>query len=288
MTVLVEEETPDQAPSEDAPYGYMTDPKTGEVRPRKKAGRAGLPKPTAPGLPQPGRSPSLEELKASGQRSRGEDREPDRDAASKLKGRKEPELPPFRAGPIARGVNRIYRRAGRIVKIFHRGIGQSIIECTRKEKVEDEDGKLVDAEDGLTVGEAWEEFARTRPRVRAALLKMLSGGATMQLVLAHAPILLAFLMTEAISSRFPLARFLEAWFASGDDDGQDDQDDGEAGGVGGLGQMFGMSPQDMTEAFAMMQSTMPGMFPGMVVPPRPGAGPRPPTLDGVGEAGLPR
>ena len=63
-------------------------------------------------------------------------------------------------------MNRLYARVGRIVRVMDPVIGQAIIETTSKE-----------AESEVTVGEAWEELARTNPRIRRVLLKLISGGA---------------------------------------------------------------------------------------------------------------
>lgn len=174
---------------DEAPYGWTTDRATGERRPKRSPGR-------------PRKPPSLEELKAA-KAEEGEAPEPEPDKApgsSKPKGGKPggplkapADTVPYRPGVIATGVNKLYRRAGKIVRAMDPDIGEAIIACTRKED-----------DDDITVGEAWDQLARANPRIRAWLMRVISGGAWSDLVMAHAPIGMAIVMKPAIAGRlFP-------------------------------------------------------------------------------------
>lgn len=258
----------DDAAPDPAPYGYMTDPGTGEKRPRKRPGRrsAGTKVPAGP-------APSLEELQGLGTIAEG----PEGDTApgAPPKGRKvklskpaEP-LPPFRAGPIAKWVNTQYRRVGRVVRMMDRDIGTAIIACTKRPPAEDDD-----EDTHVTVGEAWEEVAKNNPRIRRTILNAMAGGSVMQLFWAHAPIFLAIAMKDSIRSRLPLMGFIEAIAGDGD------EPDGE-GYDGGMGGMFaGLRPEDMAQMMAMGEQMMQQMAgqvgrPGNGVPRQPGPMPHP-------------
>lgn len=171
----VELSAPAPAPDEDAPYGYTVDRVTGERRPKLKAGRP---------------SGSSEKIRHE------EDRAPE---VKKTRGRRkvredkpEKEIPPFRAGPIAKGMNKLYAKVGKVVRAVDPVVGQAIINATKKE-----------FDDDVTVGEAWEEVAKYNPRVRAFLLMMMSGQGWASLFWAHAPIFLAILMKDGIRNRIP-------------------------------------------------------------------------------------
>jgi hypothetical protein len=253
---LFQEPTPQQEPQQapqdldqataEAPYGYTRDPETGEVRPKKTAGR----RPRGAAAPKPvGVPPSLDELKAA------KDSEPKAKAredvapAAPAKGgsRRAPKMTappepktPFRAGPIAKGVNRIYRRAGKIIRTWDPAVGQAVIECATKED-----------DDDVTVGEAWEELARVNPKIRAFLERVISGGAWGSLVAAHMPIVLAILLKDSVRQRLPLSGLLGAVL-----DVEEDAQDRTAGqdGLAGLGAVFaGMGPEDLA---AMAQTAM--------------------------------
>lgn len=176
-------------------------------------------------------SPSVDELKAQKDAEAADinaragipaqDRAPDT-SAGKGKGRrfgrekKDPEpVEQFRAGPIAKGVNRLYRKGGKIVKVWDYEVGTALIEITRKDLLED---GTPDPDD-VTVGEAWEELARVNPRIRRFLLKVIAGGAWGQLVMAHGPVLLALLMKDSIRKHIPLAKLFQAFFSDEDDEG---------------------------------------------------------------------
>lgn len=212
------------APDDNAPYGYTVDRKTGERRPKKIAGR-----PKAEQEPaEPGDVRSLPPVE------RTKDREP---GTGIIKGKtrkvREPEdIPAFRAGPIAKGMNRLYLKTGKLVRAFDPEVGQAIIDATKKESDED-----------VTVGEAWEELARVNPRIRKVLLKLISGGAWGQLFMAHAPIFLAVVMKPAIISHIPFAKVIESMAEP-----EDDTPEGEGALPGG------MTAADAGEAMAFAQA----------------------------------
>ena len=173
-------------------------------------------------------------------------------------------MPQFREGQIAKGINRLYRRGGRIVRAWDPEIGTALIEITRKDTLDD--GVTPDPED-VTVGEAWEELARTNPRIRRFLLKVIAGGAWGQLVMVHAPVLLAVLMKDAVRKHLPLAKLLAAFFQDDDDTGP--VPDGPvipgevldaAGSPGNVpGPLFGgMTPEDLQEMAAMADKLLAG------------------------------
>lgn len=253
----VEAATDPLGPDDAAPYGYMIDRATGEKRAKKKPGRQVVRDDDAPAAPA-GAPPTLEELRAGGAtRLHGKDRAPGSDPKTNRTKRERStfdpsSVPPFRAGPIARGMNLLYLRVGRLVRFADPALGTAIMMTAQKESEED-----------LTVGEIWEEIARTNVRVRAVCLRLISGGQWSRLFLAHSPILLALLAKPGVAKRFPLARFLQAW-GEGADDGQADD---VAGGSAGQGSIFdGVSPEEMQTAMAMAaqmmgQFTAPGRAP---------------------------
>src|SRR5438552_3387358 len=172
-------ETPD---SPDAPWGinpatgrpYTISPeeraargaRLSEAR-RAKAGAArapgaeAAPDPAAPGVTPVDRSAQDREPGKGGRPRRAR---PGR--ASKAEPKQEAPVPPFRAGPIAKGVNRLYAKAGKIVRLIRPTVGEAILAITRKE-----------SDDDVTVGEAWEEVAKVNPRMRRYLLRFVEGGA---------------------------------------------------------------------------------------------------------------
>lgn len=178
----------------EAPYGWTVDKVTGERRPKRRPGR-------------PKVQPTIEELAANGPIERAEDKPP------KPGGRPKPppsneDVPQPKAGVIAAGINKVYRRAGRLLKGVDRDLGLAVIECT---KADPEDP------DGLTVGQAWENLARANPRIRARLLRLIEGGAMWDLVMAHLPIALAVAMKPAIQRVIPFHRFAAAWMEDAED-----------------------------------------------------------------------
>lgn len=231
-------------PTEDAPYGYTVDRSTGERRPKKRPGR----RKASPALPS-GRTPSIEELKTQS-RSKDEDVSPSTtkkraSSFSAKKPKKEPEpLPPFRAGPIAKGMNSLYRKAGKLVKMWDISVGDAIISCTYK-----------DDEDELTVGEAWENVAKSNPRIRGFLLKMITGDAWGGLLWAHLPIALAvwFRMKSGVGQKADLTSVAMDFMQDlNPKTGQSQPSD--------ISSMFGgMTSEDMGQMMQMAQSFMGGM-----------------------------
>lgn len=228
-----------EASTDEAPHGWMQDKTApGGWRPRKVRGapsqrvRRGEAQATDQG------SPSLDDHKAAHhRRGKGEDRAPGQDRKRR---RRHPDddsdLPPFRAGPIATGMNRLYLKAGKIVRAMDHDIGTAIIMTTRKE-----------APDDVTVGEAWEELAKTNPRIRRVLLKVIAGGAWGQLFMAHAPIFLAILMKDRIRKHIPFAKLVQAVFESDDTEPQDGT--APTGGTG-------LTMPDMARMAAMAEQLM--------------------------------
>ena len=227
----------DGAPSEDAPYGYMTDPETGERRPKKRPGRRSK----AAKLPS-GTTPPVEELQALGSLpGAAEDTAPGTPPKGRRRGgpKSVEALPPFRAGVIAKGMNSLYRRAGRMLRLWDRDLGTAVIACTRAED-----------EDDTTVGEAWENLAKANPRVRAFLLKALQTGAWSGLFMAHAPIFLAIAMKPGIRERLPFWGMADALLLDEDEAGGPEVPSGLAQMMGGIG------PEDMAQMMAMAQGLM--------------------------------
>lgn len=247
FAALMSEAAKDAAPDGDAaPFGMTRDRETGELRPKKTPGR-------------PRSSPSIEDLKAARDQAAATgapdgppaDRapgKPGRGSRSKIKtppGTPAEPVPQHRPGIITKGVNRLYRRAGKFVKAMDRDIGIAVIESTKNTA---EDGEPDDS-----VGAAWDELARTNPRIRVFLLRIIAGGAWGQLVMAHAPIAMAIVMKDGIRKHIPFMKLIEA-LAADDDEGAVDGVPVPAGGLGGL--LAGMRPEDMQQMAAMAQRMM--------------------------------
>ena len=256
MTDLATEAPPVDSlePDENAPFGYRM--YGGKRVVKKTPNAAGRPRKDAQPAPAMTGSPSIEDLKLAGFGSAApvEDREPGLDPRAKPARREPVDVPPFRAGPIAKGVNRLYRKAGKLVRVADPELGAAIIQCTRKSTYTDDDGIERVDEDDVTVGEAWEELARTNVRVRMFLLRMLSGGALVNLVMAHAPILLAIMLKDAVMRRIPFHRFIESWLAD---------DDGDEAPQQGAPTMGGMTQADMGQMVAAAQAMAANMAAGM-------------------------
>lgn len=186
------DETPGQDFTEDAPYGWMRDRATGELRPKKRPGRPHTPL-------------SEEELRAT------EPKEPVPDKPPGKPGKKTQapvDVPMPKGGVIAAGVNKLYRRAGKFLRVADEDLGLAVIECTRPDP---------DDPDAPTVGQAWEALAKDNPRVRAWLLRMIRGGAWQDLLMAHAPIGVALLTKEWVHRLVPLHRAAEVLFEEDED-----------------------------------------------------------------------
>jgi len=188
------------------------------------------------------KSPSVDELKAArAERDAagpaeppGEDRAPSR---GRHRGRPkpaedEPGAPPhYTPGVITKGVNRLYRRTGKIVRAMDRDIGIAIIEATKNTAAEGEPDD--------SVGAAWDEVCRTNPRIRAWVLKVIAGGAWGQLLMAHAPIFLAIVMKDGIRKHIPFVKLLEA--AAEADEEATDAEKAEALTPGDLSQLMNLA-----------------------------------------------
>lgn len=216
------------AETAEAPYGYTTDPATGQRRPKKTAGR-------------PRKSPSLDQLKAPeskpdavGEGDAGggapasgpppADRAPDdkrKLSRSRARAVSPDTVPPYRAGVITTGINRLYRRTGKIVRAMDSDIGEAIIQSARN--------TADPGEPNDSVGAAWEELCKTNPRIRKFVMKFIAGGAWAQLAAAHAPIVMAIVMKPAILRWIPFSRLIES-MAEPDED----TPEGEGGLPGGM------------------------------------------------------
>ena len=193
----------------DAPYGWTRDRETGTLRPRKRPGRPRVPA-------------SAEELAEAP----AVEREPDRSPAASQGHRRgrgtahdpAPAMP--RGGIIAAGVDKLYRRAGKLLRALDHDIGQALIECTRVD--------LLD-EGELTVGQAWEQLAKTNPRIRSFLMRVIAGGVWGDLIMAHAPVGIALVMKPAVQRLIPWQRIVES-MAEPDED----TPEGEGGLPGGM------------------------------------------------------
>ena len=151
-----------------------------------------------------------------------------------------------RPGVIAAGINKLYRRTGKIIRAWDHDLGSAFIQVTRQDPDEVED---------TTVGGAWEELARTNPRIRAMLVHMIGGSAVYALLEAHLPIFAAIMVKEWFRNHVPFGRVL-ASMAEPDEDSP----------PGGGGLPFGMSQEDMVAAAQQFAQSFPGGFPGMPQP----------------------
>jgi hypothetical protein len=246
------------ADAPEAPFGWTRDRETGQMRPKRAPGRGGA------------RTPSADELKASqagddstgGEDGGGDgeattpdpppaDRPPDEKRA-RLRARKskaarpDAPVPQYRPGVITKGVNRLYRKAGKIIRAMDADVGEAVIQAARNTA---DDGELDDS-----VGAAWEELAKTNPRIRRLVMKLITGGAWGQLVMAHAPIGMAIIMKPAILRHVPFARLIESMA---------EPDEGTPEGEGGL--PGGMTAADAGQMAELAQQQLARM--GMSVPP---------------------
>lgn len=260
------------APPE-APHGYVLDPATGTLRPKKSPGRPRKPGSkreaaraaaeaaaaaaispdlaAADGPDDPGLAAGMPEEEAARRPGPEDDVTPGTTARPRRpvlgatrRGRGRPPAAAVgmpRPGVIAAGVNRMYRRAGKIIRAWDGDIGAAFIAVSRSDPAEQED---------TSVGAAWEELARTNPRVRAMLVHMIGGSAVFALLEAHLPIFAAIVIKEAVHKRIPFGRVL-ASMAEPDEDSP----------PGGGGLPFGMSVADVQAAAATFAQSFPGGFP---------------------------
>jgi hypothetical protein len=227
-------------PDDNAPYGYMIDPATGDRRAKKRPGRQRR----TPAAPTGTRSPIDFDTKID----RGEDQAPGTNRNRKSGKAKAPKpdtpAPPFRAGPIASGMNKLYARVGKVVRVWDSDIGNALVSITRKE-----------SDDDTTVGEAWEEIARSNPRIRAFLLRMLEGSAWSSLFMAHAPVFLALAMKDSIRKRLPFNGLIGA-FLDTDDDGPSEVSE----------MLGGIQSGDVADMSNLMNNVMSSVFANMNLP----------------------
>ena len=235
---------PTYEPSEGAPYGYMFDKETGGIRPRKKwPGRHAPPREVK--TPKPDDAPTAAEDTPPGGHRRKRPFRPQRQASAPAA--KPVGMPP--PGRITKGVNRLYRRAGKAVRAFDDGIGEAFILISQNTAGEGEPDD--------SVGAAWEDLARANPRIRAALVKLLAGGAWGALIEAHLPVVAAIIVKDAVRRRIPFGRVL-ASMAEPEPD--------SAPGTGGL--PFGMTMEDAQTMARTFADTFPN-FGGGSMPPWP-------------------
>lgn len=161
-------------PGPDAPYGWTRDTRNGPWRPKKSPGR---PRHTPP--------PGPDEVAAAPPVADAEDAPPPDGTRRGKAPVTDADVPMPRGGIIAKGVNKLYRRAGKFIRIVDNELGLAFGECTRPDP---------DDPDAPTVGEAWEALAAGNPRIRAWLLNLIKGGHWQDLAMAHAPIAMALFM----------------------------------------------------------------------------------------------
>lgn len=192
---IPDQDEPGRAPTADAPFGWMRDRETGTLRPKKRPGR-------------PHKPPSAEELAAAPVKEPVPDKPPGKSGKPPP-----PDAPMPKGGVIAAGVNRLYRRAGKFLRLADDDLGLAVIECTRPDP---------DDPEAPTVGQAWEALARDNVRVRAWLLRLIRGGVWQDLVMAHAPIGIALMTKSWVQRLIPLHRAAEVLFEEDEDTGPSD------------------------------------------------------------------
>ena len=233
---LAADEPPDgniTAGEEDAPYGW-TRGDDGQLRPRKKPGR-------------PKKQSTPEDMPPDAQPvSRAADRAPDAPGRDRKTIRPSADIPAMpRGGVIAAGVNKLYRRAGKILRAFDHDLGTALIACTRKDGEDD---------DELTVGEAWEALCKTNPRIRTFIMRAIAGGAWGDLIMAHAPLGVALMMKPMVQRLLPFERLVES-MAEPDED----TPEGEGGLPGGMTAGDFDQMRDLAEKQAMKMAAKMGM-----------------------------
>jgi len=218
------EPPPDATP--EAPYGYMTDPVTKQRRPKLRPGRVkAKPPPGTEGI-KPDHVPGADQDVPPGRTE-----EPLARAAAARAARSSVPMP--RAGMIARAVNRLYRRAGKALRAWDADVGQAFIYVARDTSEQGEPDN--------SVGAAWEELAKTNPRIRAVLTRLMAGGAWAAVAEAHLPIVVVVLMKDSIANRIPFGRLLRS-MAEPDEDSP----------PGGGGLPGGLSLNDLRQAAEAM------------------------------------
>ena len=170
-----------------APFGWTRDTKTHEWRPKK-----------SPGRPKAAPPPGPDEVAAGPPVAPRQDAPPPPpDRKHKRLAPNDADVPMPKSGTIAKGVDRLYRRAGKFLRIMDDELGLAVIECSRPDP---------DDPEMPTAGQAWEALARDNVRVRAWLLNMIKGGTYQDLLMAHAPIGIALLTRDWVRRLIPGAR----------------------------------------------------------------------------------
>lgn len=208
----------DDAGEGDAPYGWTRDRETGQLRPKRRPGRPKTP-------------PGADEVTAGPPVARAEDRPPGTPHRPRFGGLglghttlgpPAEDVPMPKGGVIAAGVNKAYRRAGKILRAFDRDLGEAFIACTKREEGDDADE--------LTVGEGWENLCKVNPRVRRWVTRAIASGAVGDLIMAHAPIGIAFMMKPLVQKLLPFDRLI-ASMAEPDDDTPEGEGSADTGGM---------------------------------------------------------
>lgn len=190
----------DEPPPDDperAPFGWTRDRGSKAWRPKLRAGRPRAPagqeelRAAAPPEQPPRDDPPREDRKPP---------PPPAAPASSAATGTDGAVPMPAKGLIARKIDKTYRRAGRFIAMRDPDIGAAFIMAGTKEDPDD-----------VTAGEAWEELCRVNPRVRAFVMRFVTGGTYWDLVMAHAPIFLAILMKESVLKYIPFRALLERW-----------------------------------------------------------------------------
>jgi hypothetical protein len=242
MTETVEAPEAEWTPPEgvDAPFGWMRDRVTGEHRPKLRPGK-GAARPAEDVTPRS--QPSLDDLKAAkaGQ-APVSDVTPGKSPKGKRKEAKP--IPRHRPGFITKGMNKWYKRIGKIAKAMDADLGAAIIATTENDADEGEPDN--------SVGAAWDALAAVNPQVRRVLMSMLEGGVYGALFWAHAPIFMALLMKDAIRDKLPIGKLMMAFVGDDEPNVQ-----GEETILGGMTQADMMQAAQVL-AQQMMQMGVPG------------------------------
>jgi len=125
--------------------------------------------------------------------------------------------------------------------MFDPDLGNAIIAITR-----------ADDEEDVTVGDAWEEVAKTNPRIRAFLLKIMARGAMAELFRVHLPIFLVIMMKPAIQRRLPILKLADVLLTDEPEEGAG----GEAVPSDMAQMMGGINAEDMAQMMSMAQGMM--------------------------------
>jgi len=154
-----------------------------------------------------------------------------------------------KTGVIASGMNRAYRTGGRIATVLGgpgsrlARVGAALQEITVKAYPDD-----------VTVGEAWEAYAAANPRVRAFLLRLVSGGAAGELVMIHLTVVLALVTPDNPDEAAGKLGQVFAAVAGQDPEASPGNGPGPADTMPGF--LAGMTQEDMAQAAAFAQSMM--------------------------------